>query len=257
MSAGTAARVRQVLSARPAAADAVAHDSALPEPVQSYFSFTHVDRHQVPSPVRMEQEGEFRLGLEGSWRPFTAVQHINPAGPAFLWQARIRLFPGVHIAVEDGYCDGVGRLDARLWGLLPLARRANDTSLAAGELHRYLAEAVWNPAALRPGQGVVWDPIDRNSARVSLTVKGITVSLDCLFDRDGRLIKAFSRERYRDVGGTAVLTPWLCEYRNYIRLNRVMVPQEGEVSWILPQKTVSYCRLRVTGIQQLTAPAPH
>jgi hypothetical protein len=249
----TTRRVQAVLAARSSPMPLPTQVAPLPEPVERYFRFARVMEHHATGPVQLDEEGEFRLGLEGAWRPFSAVQYINPAGPAFLWDASIRLFPGIRLMVEDGYCGGVGRLEARLAGIVPLAHEENDTTLAAGELHRYLAEAVWNPPALRPESGIVWDPIDRDSARATLTVKGVTVSLDFLFDREGRLIKAFSRGRYRDVGGEPVLTPWLCEYDDYARFNRVMVPREGEVGWLLPQGLVSYCRLRVTRIRLLGA----
>lgn len=221
---------------------------SLPEPVERYFRFAGISRYQVAPGIRMEQEGEFLLG--GRWRRFTATQFVNPAGPAFVWNAAISLFPGLRVRVEDSYCDGTGGIEARLLGLR-VARQQNRTTLAAGELHRYLAEAVWNPPALRPGRGISWSSIDHSSARVSLTAHGITVSLDCLFDGSGRLVSAFTPGRYRDVKGEAVLTPWLCEYRDYVRFNRLMVPQEGEVSWAFPTGLQSYCRLRVTRIERL------
>lgn len=247
-----ARRIEALLAVRSPAVRLPTTASLLPEPVSRYFRFARAMDYHAVGPIRMEQEGEFRFAPASSWRRFTATQYVNPAGPGFLWDATFPLLPGIGIRVRDGYCDGVGRLEARIAGF-PVARQENSTTLAAGELHRYLAEAVWNPAALRPEEGIVWDPIDRDSARATLSAHGISVSLDCLFDREGRLTKAFTRERYRDVEGKAVATPWLCEYRDYARMNRVMVPREGEVSWLLPDGAFSYCRLRVTAIRHLDA----
>lgn len=248
----TARRVAEVLSVHRLRGPVPEQDLLLPEPVTRYLRYAGVHEQLVAGAVEMDEVGEFRLSPESAWRPFQAIHYMNPGGPAFLWRAGIQFLPGVSILVEDSYCDGVGRLDARLGGLIPLARQENDSTLAAGELHRYLAELVWNPAAFLPGNGVRWDPIDRDSARASLTVNGITVSLDFLFDSEGRLIKAYARRRFRDVDGKAVPTPWLCEYGEYVRLNEVLVPREGEVSWYMPEGMFSYCRLQVRSIRSLS-----
>jgi hypothetical protein len=220
----------------------------LPEPVQRYFQFAGVADGDRARPVVLTQEGEFRLGgVHSRWVPFRAVQRLDPAGPGFCWDATMRVFPGLRIRVRDSYLNGVGEIEARVARVIRLAHERNTTTLALGELHRYLAEAVWNPAALLPCNGVEWNPIDRNSARATLTAHGHTVSLDFLFDAEGGAVQAYTHARYRTVGRTVQLTPWLCSYGDYRVTNGVMIPREGEVGWLLPDGLLSYCRLRVSG----------
>jgi hypothetical protein len=44
--------------------------------------------------------------------------------------------------VVDEYRDGIGAIDARLWGVIPLVHPAHDPRLDEGALLRYLAEAA-------------------------------------------------------------------------------------------------------------------
>lgn len=226
----------------------------LPEPVERYFRFAGVRHSQVAPAIRMEQEGTFLLGRR--WLRFHAEQYVDPSGPAFIWNASIRLALGLWMRVQDSYSNGTGRIDAYLAGLLRVVHREDRDLLAAGELHRYLAEAVWNPAALTSGSGVTWEPMDRRSARASLSADGITVTLDFLFDDSGRIVQAYTPARARDVSGKSVLTPWLCKFQDYLRLNRQMVPAVGEVAWCLPEGVQPYCRLKVTQLRTLSRELP-
>jgi hypothetical protein len=55
-------------------------------------------------------------GAGAQWRPFTSQRR-----PGFDWDARIAVLPGVPVCVHDAYVAGEGELQARLFGLVPLA----------------------------------------------------------------------------------------------------------------------------------------
>ncbi len=60
-------------------------------------------------------------------------------------------------------------------------------------------------------------------------------------------MSVYTPARYRDVDGKCVPTPWEGHFRQYERVEGVMVPREGEVAWILPEGRLSYWRGRVVG----------
>ena len=91
--------------------------------------------------------------------------------------------------------------------------------------------------------GANWDGRGTN---FSVFSEVATRAYVCLFDTEGRAVQAYTHARYRTVGRTVQLTPWLCNYRDYFVANGVMIPREGEVSWLLPEGLLPYCRLRVT-----------
>ena len=44
------------------------------------------------------------------WEPFTARQRIATKRPGFVWDAAIRVSPGITVRVVDAYVAGVGSL---------------------------------------------------------------------------------------------------------------------------------------------------
>ena len=137
---------------------------------------------------------------------------------------------------------------ASLMGLRQLVHVEGTPDIAAGALHRYLAEAAWFPTALLPSAGVVWTPLDDSSARATLTVGATTVSLDFHFDADGLVQSVFTPERARDVDGRSIPTPWQGRWSSYEERGGMRIPLAGEVEWLLPEGAQVYWRGRVTEI---------
>jgi hypothetical protein len=218
----------------------------LPGPVVRYFRAVLRDGQRIIRHVRLEQEGEFLLKAPDGWRPFTAVQHIDPVG--FVWDARIRMMPGVSVLVRDGFVAGTGSMHAGLFGLITIVSREGSPEIASAALMRYLAEAVWCPTALLPSQGVRWGPVDDSTARATLSVGPVTVSLDYRFGADGLVRGIYAPERGRDVNGTSVPTPWQGRWSEWGEQDGVRIPLRGEVEWVLPEGPQPYWRGRVASI---------
>lgn len=107
---------------------------------------------------------------------------------------------------------------------------------------RFLAEAAWYPAALLPGQGVTWSPIDDRSADATLTDGESRITLRFTFGSDDLIESVYSPDIERMVAGTARPTPWEGRFTNYEQQNEMLVPVDGDVGWILPEGRLSYWR---------------
>jgi uncharacterized protein DUF6544 len=79
--------------------------------------------------VELSTRGEIRLG---SWRPFTAVQRIAPAG-GFVWAATARVF-GLPVSGFDRFTGGSGEMRWRLLHTIPVMAASGEqvTPSAAG-----------------------------------------------------------------------------------------------------------------------------
>ena len=221
----------------------------LPAPVVRYFRAVLRDGQPYVRRVRFDQEGEFLVRpTPDGWRPFSATQHcaVQPAG--FVWDARIRMAPGFAVRVRDASVGGNGSMHASVLGLFTMFSVKGTPEIAAGALHRYLAEATWFPTALLPSQGVVWAPIGDSSARATLTVAKTTVWLDFHFGADGLVRSVFTPDRARDVNGRGVPTPWQGRWFEYKEHGGMRIPVWGEVEWILPEGPQVYWRGRITEI---------
>lgn len=215
----------------------------LPRPVARYFAFSLSPGQRIVARAHLGFTGTF-AAKPNAWAPFTAEQDVRAAPPGFVWDARIAMMPLVPVRVRDSYVGSEGSMRAAVAGLVPIVDQHGTPEIAAAALQRFLAEAVWYPTALLPGDGLSWSAIDDASARVTLTDGPTTVSLDVTFGARGE-IERVSTMRYRDVKGTPVLTPWVGHHADYERLGSMMIPTSGEVAWVLSNGPEPYWRGRL------------
>ncbi len=222
----------------------------LPGPVRRYLEAVLPKETPSVVGVTLRHTGEFNMSETGErWAPFTSDQTATMRRPGFDWDARIRMAPGVNVYVHDAYVAGKGMLHAAVLGLVTVADERDTPDIAQGELMRFLAEAAWYPTMLLPGQGVRWEAIDERSARVFLEDGNTSVSLVFFFNADG-LIETFRADaRTRGAGDVKTAAPWSGRFWNYERRNGILVPLDGEVSWLLPDGPKPYWRGHITDIR--------
>ncbi len=221
-----------------------------PSPVVRYFELALTPGQPLIRGARVEQTGEIRIGgSDSEWSPFTARQHFGTDPPGFVWDATIRTAPFLTVRVRDTYLNGGGSTRVKLASLITVADQSGHPKLDTGALHRYLAEAVWVPTALLPVHGIVWEAINATTARATLTDAASTISLEFQFDENGAIVGAYTPQRYREVAGAFVPTPWRCSYGNYTRVDRMRVPMEGAVEWVLPEGRWPCWRGRIRRIE--------
>jgi hypothetical protein len=74
-----------------------------------------------------------------------------------------------------------------LGGVVPAALRGGDGDHARAAFGRYWAEAVfWSPAAVLPSPHLVREPGDLNTARVTVSYRDLTQSVDVTVAPDGQ-----------------------------------------------------------------------
>lgn len=218
----------------------------VPPPVARFFRFALRDEQPFVLAARLTQAGEFRMSESpDSWKPFSARQVFRVTPPGFVWDARIRMAPGLTVRVRDSYRDGRGSMNAAVLGLVPVAKVSGTSDIAVAALQRYLAEAVWFPTALLPSQGVAWSPIDASTALAALTDGALSASLEFRFGDEGEIAGVFTEARNREVEGRFVPTPWEGVFRDYETRSGMRVPGHGEVAWIVESERRPYWRGRI------------
>jgi hypothetical protein len=220
----------------------------LPEPVARYFRTVLREGQRIARSAEISQRGHFLLRAQPpAWRKFYATQHVATSPAGFVWDASIRVAPGISVLVRDALIDGAGSMRASVMGLWPLVS-AEGTEIAAGALQRYLAEAPWVPTALLPSQGVTWTPLDDASARATITSGETTVSVDFFFATDGTVRRIHTDARSREVDGDMVPTPWQGHFSNYAEMHGMKIPLHGEVEWLLEDGPQEYWRGDITSV---------
>lgn len=115
----------------------------LPKPVEQYFKHVLSDGQPMIKVMEITQTGVLRTNTNSNkWLSFKATQSVRPCQKSFVWNAKVKLFPGIFISVEDKLEKAVGSGKVKLFNIIPIASDKNHIQLNAGALHRYLAEAV-------------------------------------------------------------------------------------------------------------------
>ena len=221
----------------------------LPSPVARYFRTALRDGQPIIETMAAKQTGWFNMSEHGeAWKPFTATQQVVTRSRGFVWDARVKVAPGLVAFVWDAYVAGSGILWGTILGLRTVVH-AEGNELSEGQLLRFLAEAPWYPTALLPSQGIRWEPVDARSAKATIDDCGLTVSVVFEFGDDGLPTSFSVEERGRLVDGASISTPWQGDYRGYQPESGMLIPREGEVRWApIEEPAQPYWRGRMTSL---------
>ena len=205
----------------------------LPDPVRRYLSLVRPDPSVGIVRARLVQEGEFKLGDEpDSWRPFSAMETFRAGDPGFVWDARIRMAPGVDVRVRDYYVDGDAGMVGRILGVFTVVDVAHSAALAEGALARYLAEAVWLPTRLAAGPGLRWEAVDEGTAVAHLNDGDTRARLQFSFNAEGDPVEVRG-VRPRETDGDFEPTEWVGRFSHHREMGGFRIPAYGEVAWIV------------------------
>ena len=209
----------------------------LPAPVQRYFRAVLQDGQPIIRAATIDMQGTINMSAKGEqWKAFTSTQRAVNAGsglrPGYLWNATVRMFPGVFARVEDSYIAGQGQLIAKLFGLFTVAQERGGGELARGEFMRYFAEAVWYPTALLRSQGVRWQAAGAASALATIADGLITLTLLFRFNEAGLVKSVHADARGAGVGKDMVMLPWECSLSDYQPQDGMLIPMTGKVAWM-------------------------
>jgi len=157
----------------------------LPEPAQRYFNFAIAPGAPLLPVVEIEMGGQFSLGSRDApnYRAMEAHQ-ILAAPHGFLWRLHL---PG-KIPVSGSDSGSWTRF--RILGLFPVARMGGDPDHTRSAYGRYVAESVfWTPAAVLPGPEVVWEGVDSDTARVTISRGALSQAVEVTVDAEGRPVE--------------------------------------------------------------------
>jgi uncharacterized protein DUF6544 len=203
----------------------------VPPPVARYLRLALPSTNTIRQ-VRIRQVGMLRTDVDSErWMPFEAEQIVVPAGTGFVWNARVRVAPLLHVRVRDAFVDGQGSGHVSLLSSFTVGEDAGTPEMNSGSLHRYLAEAVWYPTALLPSPQLIWTAIDESRALATLTTHGVTVSLEFRFAKSGEVTGIYTPGRWGTFRGEYRQVPWEGHFKDFRERDGIVVPSEGDVGW--------------------------
>lgn len=218
----------------------------LPPPVQRYLELTQGLNQPRLHVAILQQRGALRAAADKPWMPFESEQVYSMAPPAFVWFARARVAPLFHMLARDKFVDGQGNMLVSLLGLFTVADgRGPEMDLGAGL--RYWGEIIAFPEALQSPH-LRWEPVDDRQARVTISQGALKMSATVEFDEKG-FLAAVHAERYRDVNGAPVLTPWSGRMRGWKPIDGRLFPSSWESVWHLPEGDLTAVTMEILRVQ--------
>jgi len=101
---------------------------------------------------------------------------------------------------------------------------------------RYIAELVWNPAAILFNPELQFTMIDEETAAASVS----DASAELSFDKSNDITRIFSPNRARTVGKNSIPTPWEGKFFEYTQVGPHRIPKHGEVAGLLEEGIFDY-----------------
>ena len=210
----------------------------LPAPVQRYFRHVLKPGQQYIRSVRLQHDGQFKTDLKKDWIAITGEEYFVAEKPAYIWVGTTTWF-----SARDQYVAGQGSLTVRLLSAFPILR-ASGPVFDVSELLRWLAEAVWLPTSLLPGGQTVWSPIDDNSATLTLTDHGHTVSCLMTFNGQGEIVR-YQAQRNSD---ETHIETWTGQMFDYREIHGIRIPTRASAAWVIDGVEKPYARFTVREI---------
>ena len=219
----------------------------LPEPVQRYFKYSLQENQNYISFVKLKHGGTFRQSQGQGWIPMVGQEYFTTENPGFVWIGKMKPYPLLWIDGKDEFIDGKGNFQIKLLSLFTVADTKGKES-DESELLRWLAETPWFPTALLPSKYLHWESVNSSSAKAVVEYGKIKSKVVFSFNEQGQIIK-LNADRYRTVNNTFSKDKWVGYYRDYTKVNDVMIPKEIEAAWNFSSGEFSYAKFKITDIK--------
>lgn len=168
-----------------------------PETARRYFAHAIAPGTPLYTAVEVEMRGTFLLGDRARYSEYAmAARQILRPPHEFVWLPRFVSGPAV-ITGSDVLVDGKGWTRFWLNGLVPVANVASSADLVRSATFRAAVEGLWVPASFLPQNGVTWQQIGPDNARVTINRTTPPITLDLTLAADGA-VKEVAGLRWSD-----------------------------------------------------------
>jgi len=200
----------------------------LPRPVQNWLQYSQVVGKERIVGARTKHDVTMRLKENKPWMKAQAEQYFRTEEPGFIWAVNIKMAPLLHIVGKDQYIEGRGNMLIKLLSLITVAN-GSGKEIDQGTLLRYLSEIMLVPTAAL-SDTIQWEEIDSNSAKATMSYKGVTAFGVFTFNEKGEILN-FVAQRYGDFDGGYRMETWCAEIKEYKEFNGFKVPSQGDIIW--------------------------
>ncbi len=220
--------------------------SDLPPIVQKWLRNSGIIDKIPISNVHLVQDLQLKMTPDQKdWSPGIAEQYFTIKPPAFNWNIKTQMNSILDVVGRDKFENGNGEMTIRLFSLVSVADAKQNGKVNQATLQRYLAEIVWFPSAsLSPY--IIWEPIDKNSAKATISIRGTIGSGIFYFEDNGNFLK-FTAMRFKDVKDKDPKL-WTVSAIKTEERNGIKIPVELIADWDLDNGKWNWLKLKIKSI---------
>lgn len=220
--------------------------SDLPPEVLALCRRAGVDAGSAGAWAGFTQVADLRLARGGPFQRVRARQVTALGSTGLVWDAVLLPRWGLSVLPVMRVLDALdrtgGRLEARLFGAIPLAQ-ASGPDITLGEAYRYLAELPWAPDAMLGNPQIRWRIPAAQQIEAALVLPQGTAAVTFTLDDAGDIAGVEARARPAlDAQGKAVRYDWRGRFWGYRRIGPRRIPEWGEVGYVYPEGYEVYFR---------------
>lgn len=219
----------------------------LPVPVKNWLRNSGAIGRQFINIAKVRQKAQMKMKPEQKeWMHATAIQYTTIDNPAFIWFVYVKMNGFLNFQGRDKFENGKGEMLIKLNSIFSIVDEKGE-KLDEGSLQRFLGEMVWFPSlALSPY--IIWEQLDENTAKATMTYKGTSGSGTFYFNSNGDVTK-FSALRYKGNETDAKRYYWEMNILDYKTFEGIKVPAKMTSTWKLSEKDRTWLKLEVTDIK--------
>lgn len=220
----------------------------LPPPVATWLERSGVVGTPHVHRVWLSQQSEMRLSPEKErWSSASSEQVFDADDPAFIWQ--VKMGPFSIIKGKDVFENGKGKMNIRLFGLIPVVNEAGP-KIDEGSIQRFLGEIAWFPqAALKPY--ISWEQVDAHTAKAVIESHGTRGEGTFFFNSEGDFIR-FSALRFKGNEADAERKEWVITAHAHDSFSGIRMPSELEATWKLEEGDWTWLKMEIKAVRYNT-----
>jgi hypothetical protein len=185
--------------------------------------------------------------------PMDAWQYNSAVSVDRLFRMRLTVAGVVPMWGWDTYRSGTGRMLGKALGLVTVAD-GQGPEFDVSELVTWLDDAVlMAPGMLLRGR-MTWEPTGDDSFRVTVRDSGHTATAEVFLDGAGRPRDVRTEDRWADLPGGPVRTPWSTPVHGWTVVDARPRPTGGSAVWHLPDGDFTYGEMTLAALE-LDVPA--
>ncbi|MDF2865359.1 MAG: hypothetical protein K0R72_168 [Clostridia bacterium] len=211
----------------------------LPISVQKFFRYSGlIGKQKIYNVHVVYGETDFKLSQD---KPMLKIkyEHYNLLNDLDRIASIQTSMMGIPFEGLDNYTNSIGSMTGMLAKSVTLFD-VTGKEMDISSLVTCLSEMIFLPTVALQ-EYVVWESIDQNTAKATVTYNGNTVSAVFKFKDDGEMLSAETDDRYMDEGnGKSSKQKWIVEASEYIEENGIKHPSKAKAIWKLDTGDYTY-----------------